>query len=222
MTDSTRHCPPSPSRTCIHYMCQAAIRTERDALELSAREVTFFRTVRQQLNVFELQQQVDVNENTLSTNVDAVMAVRSDLTANTVAMQSTMDVNTASMESRMAAAAAAAAVNAAGLRADVSTAQSQLAVAMAELASTTSNSVSTSVASMNTLIGRQLSAAAAASAITTRALNVSVQAAIVAANNAAVPQVYIQWGAKACTAANGATIAKLCEFVVVHASVRDL
>ena len=200
-------------------MCQAAIRTERDALEVSAREVTFFRTVRQQLNVFELQQQVDINGITLSTNVDAVTAVEtnvaSTLTANTEAMQSTMNAITTSMESRMAAAAAANAANAADLRADVSTAQSQLAVAMAELASTTSNSVSTSVASMNTLIGRQLAAAAAANAITTRALNASVQAAIVAANNAAVPQVYIQWGARACTSPNGVALVKLCEFHVV-------
>jgi len=90
-------------------------------------------------------------------------------------------------------------------------------VAMAELASTTSNSVSTSVASMNTLIGRQLSAAASASAVTTAALNTSVQAAIVAANNAAVPQVYIQWGARACTAPSGIAVTRLCKLPRDHA-----
>ena len=40
----------------------------------------------------------------------------------------------------------------------------------------------------------------------------SVQAAIVAANNAAVPQVYVQWGAKACTAPSGVRVVKLCKY----------
>ena len=42
---------------------QAAIRTERDAIDVSAREVTFHRTIRQNLNVFELQQQVSPSSN---------------------------------------------------------------------------------------------------------------------------------------------------------------
>ena len=134
-------------------------------------------------------------------------------------MASTLAANTEVMQSRMDVAASTAASTATSLRADVASAQSSLAEAMARLTATTADSVSTSaasvstsVAAMNVRIGDQLSAAAAANLVTTRALNVSVQAAIVAANNAAVPSVYVQWGAKACTAASGATVVKLCEY----------
>ena len=85
--------------------------------------------------MFGLQQQADVVEASVSSNTAAVVAgqtdVASTLAANTASMQATMDSNTASMNSRMAAATAAAAANARDLRADVSTAQSQLTVAMA-------------------------------------------------------------------------------------------
>ena len=107
--------------------------------------------------------------------------------------------------------------------------QSSLADSMSRLTATTAASVSTSAAATDARVNAQLSAAAAAnvvaaqrlnaqlaaaaasSAVTTRSLNASVQAAIVAANNAAVPQVYIQWGSKTCSVPSGARVVKLCK-----------
>ena len=69
------------------------------------------------------------------------------------------------------------------------------------------SSMLSSAASTTVFVNAGLDAASRARA----SLNVSVQQAIVAAANAAVPTVYVQWGAKACTAASGAAVIRLCE-----------
>ena len=189
---------------------QAAIRTARDEVEVTGAQILFARTVRQVVNVHELQEQVDTIEGAVSATISSLQAGQA----------STLAANTAVMQSRMDAAASTAA-----------SAQSSLVGAMSRLTAATAASVSTSAAATDSRINAQLAAAAAANAattralnaqlsaaaaanlVTTRALNVSVQAAIVAANNAAVPMVYVQWGAKACTAATGATVVKLVSAV---------
>ena len=199
----------SPCRYGPRTSSQAAIRTERDAVAITGSQILFHRTVRQTVNIHELQEQVNTNEGALSATIASVQAgVTSTLAANTAAMQSRMDAAASTAAFRMDVAASTAASTATSLRADVASAQSSLAIALDRLATTTAASVST----MNVNIGDQLSTAAAANLVTTRALNVSVQAAIVAANNAAVPSVYIQWGAKACTAPSSVTVTKLCEY----------
>ena len=50
---SSSHLPPLP-----FPWPQAAIRTERDAVGITGREVLFHRTIRQTINVHELQEQV--------------------------------------------------------------------------------------------------------------------------------------------------------------------
>jgi len=188
----------------------AAIRTARDEIEVTAAQVVFARTVRQLVNVHELQQQVNTNEDALSATIASVEA----------AVTSTLAANTAVMQARMDAAAATA-----------TSVQSSLADSMSRLTATTAASVSTSAAATDARVNAQLSAAAAtnvvaaqrlnaqlaaaaaSSAVTARSLNASVQAAIVAANNAAVPQVYIQWGSKTCSAPSGVRVVKLYDGV---------
>lgn len=191
---------------CLAVPMTAAIRTERDAVGITGREVLFHRTVRQTINVHELQEQVTANEDALATTVasvdSAVSTIRADMTSTLAAsistLQTRMDASASTMQSRMDASASAAA-----------SAQSQLAAAMAALTTATSTTVASTVAAMNSHIDTQLSAAAAGAATTTRSLNASVQAAMAAAANAQVPQVYVQWGARACTAASGAAVVKL-------------
>jgi hypothetical protein len=169
----------------------AAIRTERDALDVDGREIRFHRTIRQTINVHTLNEEVGHNADNITSMQDEISGMSDQISTSESAMQSRMEAS------------------AADLRGDVSTAQSQLADAMAALTTATANTVSTSVAAMNARITTQLAAAAATAAATTRALNTSVQLAITAANNAAVPHVYVQWGARACTAASGASVVKL-------------
>merc|ERR1719174_135936 len=96
--------------------------------------------------------------------------------------------------------------------ASASTTASTAAASASTLEASTSNALSTSISSMlssaastTVFVGAQLDAASRARA----RLNVSVQQAIVASANAAVPTVYIQWGTKQCTHPAGVAVLKL-------------
>jgi len=165
--------------SCVDTPKTAAIRTERDALDITAREITFHRTVRQDLNLFELRESVETNTANLST---AVSAMRSAAEANTAALSATI--------SRVNSAAASQAT------AMDSTLRAASAAAALALAATDGRTAT-------------LATALQALAASTAPLNASIAAAVAAASNAATPQVYIQWGSRACTAPGGVQTLKL-------------
>ena len=104
-------------------------------------------------------------------------------------MDTAISTSQSSMESRMAASTS-----------------SQVRILNRELSSIRSSMVVQSDGMASTLAAADVAVQA-----TVRSLNVSVQQALVAASNAASPQIYIQWGARRCTAAAGATVVKLCK-----------
>jgi hypothetical protein len=176
--------------SCVDTPKTAAIRTERDALDITGREIIFHRTVRQDLNLFELRQSVETNTASLST---AVSAMHSAAEANTAALSATISrVNSA-------AASQGAAMD------------STLTARSADMDSTLRAASAASALALAATDGRTatLSTALQALAASTAPLNASIAAALAAASNAATPQVYIQWGSRACTAPGGVTTLKL-------------
>ena len=192
-------CDHTLTRASIGSLSQAAIRTSRDALDLSAREIVFHRTVRQSVNVHDLAAQVETNEAALATTVSTMRAETS----------SALAVSMSSMSSQLIAAATSATAAMGSMNMRMSAAAAATADTVSALEARTSTQLSTSAAETSTLLATSASSASRARA----SLNVSVQQAIVAAANAAVPTVYVQWGTKTCTAASGAAVIKLCEYL---------
>jgi hypothetical protein len=165
---------------CVATPMTAAIRTERDAVAVTGRQVLFHRTIRQTVNVHELNEQVGYHQDNLTSMQGTIAELRRSVT-------SAMDqagADAISLESRVTASlAASASTQTATLADELSSIRSTMAVQQDLLSTAVQSSV--------------------------RSLNVSVQQALVAASNAASPQIYIQWGARRCTAAAGATVVKL-------------
>ena len=190
----------NPADAGLGSLSQAALRTERDAVEITAREIVFHRTVRQSVNVHELAAQVEANEVALAATVSTI---RADVA-------STLAVSMSSMNSQMLSAATAAAGTASTLEANTADALSTSISSMLSSAASTTVFVNAGLSTVNSGLSNVNSGLDAASRARA-SLNVSVQQAIVAAANAMVPTVYVQWGAKACTAASGAAVIRLCE-----------
>jgi hypothetical protein len=182
---------------CTASPSTAAIRTERDAVEIAGREIVFSRTIRQQVNVHDLAAQVQNNTDALARTVE-------DMREETTR---TLSVSVSSMSSQMLSLATAAASTAASLRGDQSS-----------LAATTSNQLS---ASISTMLSASVSTTARMADVT-QTLNSSIQVAITAANNAATPSVYVQWGQKRCTSpANNVAVRTLYSGIVYGSRHND-
>jgi hypothetical protein len=156
----------------------AAIRTERDAVAVTGRQILFHRTVRQTVNIHELQEQANINAGNISSMAEEVSN----------AMVASQSITTAQI--------AAAASN-------------QIVTLNSELSSIRSTMTSTMMA----MVASQSTAAAGVST-TVQSLNASVQQAVIAANSASSPEIYIQWGARRCTAAAGVSVVKLYDGVM--------
>ena len=153
----------------------------------------FQRTIRQTVNVHELNEQVGYHQDNLTSMQGEISDMGEQV--NTAISDMGEQVNTAmstsqsSMQSQMAASTS-----------------SQVATLTREL-----SSIRSSMVEQQALMTTTLAAADVAVQTTVRSLNVSVQQALVAASNAASPQIYIQWGARRCTAPGGVTVLKLCK-----------
>ena len=71
------------------------------------------------------------------------------------------------------------------------------------------SSIHATLSTTNSRISRTLSMAAAAAATRNASMYSRVALAVSAANNAATPSVYSQWGHKACTAPTGVAVTRL-------------
>ena len=132
----------------------------------------------------------------MQNNTDALTRTVEDMREETTR---TLSVSMSSMSSQMLSLATAAASTAASLRGDQSS-----------LEATTSNQLS---ASISTMLSASVSTTARMADVT-QTLNSSIQVAITAANNAATPSVYVQWGQKRCTSpSNNVAVRTLCECI---------